>query len=187
MKKAADLDPLSLIINADLAELLVIAHFPDESIQQSRKTIEMDPGFALAHNQLGLAYLEKQMFGKAIAELQNAVQLSGDSPTCTANLARAYAESGRRAEAQGLLTDLEKHSAPGYPDASEIATVDAALGEKDEAMTWLEKAYEARFNPSVLLRPGFDPLRSDPRFQNLARRIGLPSKDENSKMASGAT
>ena len=175
MTRAENLDPLSLIINHDLAELLLIAHFSDESTEQSRKTIEMDPGFALAHNQLGLAYLERTMFGEAIAELQKAVQLSGGSPTCVANLARAYAASGRKAEAVGLLHDLNKRSAPGNAYAPEIATIDAAMGDKDQAMTWLEKAYEERFNPSVLLRPGFDPLRSDPRFQELERRIGLPS------------
>ena len=174
MRKAENLDPLSLIINADLAELLLIAHFPDESIQQSRKTMEMDPGFALAHNQLGQAYLEKHLFVEAIAELQKAVQLSGGSPTSLANLARAYAASNRQAEAIELLNDLKRRSASGYSNASEVAMIYAALGDKDQAMTWLEKGYEERFNPSVLLRPGFDPIRSDSRFQNLVRRIGLP-------------
>jgi TolB-like protein/DNA-binding winged helix-turn-helix (wHTH) protein/Flp pilus assembly protein TadD len=174
MKKAVSLDPLSLIINADLAELLVIAHLPDESIQQSRKTIEMDPDFALAHNQLGQAYLEKHMPEEAITELQRAVQLSGDSPTCTANLARAYAAAGKRQEATSLLNDLRIRSADGYSHATEIAMVLVSLGDKEHAMTWLNQAYEERFNPGVLLRTGFDPLRSNPRFQDLLRRIGLP-------------
>jgi len=173
MRKAQNLDPLSIIINADLAELLVLAHSYDESIRQSRKTIEMDPNFALAHNQLGQAYLQKQMHGEAIAELQKAVQLSEGSPTCMANLARAYAASGKRSEAAKLLSDLKRRSKPGYSHASEIAVIYAALGDKDQAMTWLDKGYEERFNPGVLLRPGFDPLRSDPRFQDLVRRIGL--------------
>jgi TolB-like protein/DNA-binding winged helix-turn-helix (wHTH) protein/Flp pilus assembly protein TadD len=173
MRKAENLDPLSLIINADLAELLILAHSYDESILQSRKTIEMDRNFALAHNQLGQAYLQKHMNDEAVAELQEAVQLSAGSPTCLANLARAYAASGRRSEAAKLLSDLKKHSSPGYSHASEIAVVYAALGDKNQAMTWLEKGYEERFNPGVLLRPGFDPLRSEPRFQELLRRIGL--------------
>jgi TolB-like protein/DNA-binding winged helix-turn-helix (wHTH) protein/Tfp pilus assembly protein PilF len=173
MRKAENLDPLSLIINADLAELLVLAHSYDESIRQSNKTIEMDPNFAMAHNQLAQGYLEKHMYGEAVAELQKAVQLSGGSPTCIANLARAYAASGKRSEAIRLLSGLQKRSNPTYSYGSEIATIYASLGDKDQAMNWLEKAYEERFNPGVLLRPGFDPLRSDPRFKDLVHRIGL--------------
>jgi TolB-like protein/DNA-binding winged helix-turn-helix (wHTH) protein/Flp pilus assembly protein TadD len=174
MRKAKSLDPLSLIINADLAELLGIAHFYDESIVQSRKTIEMDPNFALAHNQLGQAYLQKQMNAEAIAELQKAVELSAGSPTCIANLARAYAASGRTSEAVKLLSDLKQHSNGGYSDAAEVSMVYAALGDKDQAMRWLEIGYEQRFNPGVLLRPGFDSLRADPRFKDLVHRIGFP-------------
>jgi TolB-like protein/DNA-binding winged helix-turn-helix (wHTH) protein/Tfp pilus assembly protein PilF len=174
MRKAKNLDPLSLIINSDLAELLVIAHFYDESIIQSRKTIGMDPNFALAHNQLAQAYLQKHMYAEAIAELQKAVELSNGSPTCIANLARAYAASGKTSEASKLLDDLKKNSNRNYSDASEIAVIYAALGDSDHAMNWLEKGFEERFNPGVLSRTGFDPLRSDPRFRNLVRLIGLP-------------
>ncbi|HXN17307.1 MAG TPA: tetratricopeptide repeat protein [Candidatus Binatus sp.] len=174
MRKAKTLDPLSLIINSDLAELLVIAHFYEESIIQSRKTIGMDPNFALAHNQLAQAYLQKHMYAEAVAELQKAVELSNGSPTCIANLARAYAASGKTSEALKLLDNLKKNSNRNYSDASEIAVIYAALGDSDHAMNWLEKGFEERFNPGVLSRPGFDPLRSDPRFQNLVRLIGLP-------------
>jgi TolB-like protein/DNA-binding winged helix-turn-helix (wHTH) protein/Flp pilus assembly protein TadD len=175
MRKAANLDPLSLNINSDLAELLLIAHFPDESIQQSRKTIDMDPAFPAAHNQLAQGYLAKHMYAEAIAELQKAIQLSGDSPIFAANLARAYVGTNRKADAVELLNDLKRSSVPGYPLAAEIAMVYTALGDKNQAMTWLGKGYEERFNPGVLLRPCFDPLRSDPRFRDLVRRIGLPS------------
>jgi TolB-like protein/DNA-binding winged helix-turn-helix (wHTH) protein/Flp pilus assembly protein TadD len=174
MRKAENLDPLSLIINSDLAELLALAHFYDESIQQSRKTIEMDPSFALAHNHLGQAYLQKHMNEEAVAELQKAVQLSGGNATCIANLARAYVASGRRDEAEKLLDGLKKRSNPSHLLASEIAVIYASLGDSDQAMNWLEKGYEDRFNPGVLLRPGFDSIRSDPRFEDLVRRVGLP-------------
>ncbi|HEY3619590.1 MAG TPA: winged helix-turn-helix domain-containing protein [Candidatus Sulfotelmatobacter sp.] len=174
MRKAQSLDPLSLIINADLAELLLIEGSPTEAIEQSKKTIEMDSSFALAHNQLGQAYLREHMFPEAISELQKAVQLSGGSPTCMANLARAFAESGKRAEATALLNELKARSSSGYPYATELASVYTALGDKTAAMASLEKGYEERFNPGVLLRPAFDPLRADPVFQDFERRIGLP-------------
>jgi TolB-like protein/DNA-binding winged helix-turn-helix (wHTH) protein/Flp pilus assembly protein TadD len=173
MRTAESLDPLSLIISADLADFLVIAHAYDESIRESRKTIEMDPNFALAHNQLGQAYLQLRMHAEAIAELQKAVELSGGSPTIIANLARAYVASDKRSEAVALLGELKKRSNPNTSHASEIAMIYVALGEADQAMTWLERGYDERFNPSVLLRPGFDPIRSNPRFQDLLRRIGL--------------
>jgi Flp pilus assembly protein TadD len=134
----------------------------------------MDSDFALAHNQLAQAYLEKHMVGDAISELQKAMQLSDNNATCVANMARAYAASGRTAEATKLLNDLKSRLAGGSPVASELATVYTALGDKTQAMAWLEKGYEDRFNPGVLLRPAFDPLRSDPRFKALVQRIGLP-------------
>jgi TolB-like protein/DNA-binding winged helix-turn-helix (wHTH) protein/Flp pilus assembly protein TadD len=175
MDKAVNLDPISPVVNADLAELLIIAHLPDESVRQSRKTIDMNPGFAFAHNQLAQAYIEKQMFSQAIAELQQAIRLAGDSPIFVANLARAYVGSNRKAEAVGLLNNLKKRSIPGSPLVEEIAMIYTALGEKDQAILWLEKGYEGRFNPGVLERPCFDALRSDSRFQDLVHRIGLPS------------
>ena len=72
-----------------------------------------------------------------------------------------------------LLGELRTRSSASYSNASEIAVVYAALGDTDQAMSWLEKGFEERFNPSVLLRPGFDPLRADRRFQALERRIGI--------------
>jgi TolB-like protein/DNA-binding winged helix-turn-helix (wHTH) protein/Flp pilus assembly protein TadD len=184
MKKAENLDPVSPVVNADLAELLLIAQLPDESMQQSRKTIEMNPGFAFAHNQLAQAYIQKRRFGEAIGELQEAIKLAGDNPIFVANLARAYAGSNRKAKAAELLNGLKKRSVPSAPLFTEIAMIYVALGDKDQAIKWLEKGYEERFNPGVLERPCFDALRSDPRFQDLERRIGLPTKDENSNVVS---
>jgi TolB-like protein/DNA-binding winged helix-turn-helix (wHTH) protein/Tfp pilus assembly protein PilF len=174
MRKAENLDPLSLIINADLAEFLLLTHSYDESVKQGRKIIEMDSTFAIGHKQLGDAYLLKQMDKDAVAELQEAVRLSGGSPICIADLARAYVASGKMNEAVKLLNDLKKRATASFTNAPQIAMIYASMGDNDQAMHWLERAYEERFNPSILLRSGFDPLRSDPRFKDLMRRIGLP-------------
>ena len=109
----------------------------------------------------------------AIAEFQKAVQLSEGSPISTANLARAYASYGRSADAGQLLTGLKTRSNPAYSNAAEIAMIYAALGEKTQAMAWLERGYGERFNPGVLLRPGFDSLRTDPGFRDMVNRVGL--------------
>jgi len=174
MRKAENLDPLSMIINSDLAEFLLLTHSYDESVKQSRKIVEMDADFAIGHKQLGDAYLLKQMDKEAVAELQKAVRLSGGSPICIADLARAYVASGKMNEAEKLLSDLEKSSNASFTNAPHIAMIYASMGDSEQAMHWLERAYEERFNPSILLRAGFDPLRSDPRFEDLMRRIGRP-------------
>jgi len=173
IRRAESLDPLSLIISADMADVLLIARRYDESIQQSRKTMEMDPRFAVAHYQVGQVFVQKHMYNEGIAELQKAIGFSGGNKTFRSNLAYAYATSGRRSEALEILNDLKSRSNNGFSHASEIALIYVGLDENDQAMTWLEKAYGERFNPSVLLRPSFDPLRSNPRFQDLLRRIGL--------------
>ena len=136
------------MINADLAELLALAHLYDESIRWSRKTIEMDPDFGLAHNHLGEAYLQKHMINEAVAELTEAVRLSNGSPTCIANLARAYAASGRKNDAETLLSDLKKRSSPGQSLAAEIAAVYVSLGDADHAMSWLERGTRSGSTPA---------------------------------------
>ena len=180
MRRAESLDPLSLIISADMADVLLIGRRYDEAIQQSRKTLDMDPNFAVAHYQLGQAFVQKHMYDAGIAELQQAIRLSGGNKTFRSALAYAYATSGRRKEALEMLNDLQNRMNHGFSNASEIALIYVGLDEKDQAMSWLEKAYGERFNPSVLIRPGFDPLRSDPRFQDLLRRIGLSRRVEES-------
>ena len=172
MRKAENLDPLSLIISADIAEILLVAHLNDEAIEQGRKTVVMDPNFAIGHYELGQAFVQKHSYNEAIAEFHKAIELSGGSVPCRSNLAYAYAVSNKRNEAVRLLNDLKTRSTG---NASEIALMYVGLGDKDQAMKWLEKAYEEHFNPSILLRPAFDPLRSDPHFQNLVHRIGLAS------------
>jgi TolB-like protein/DNA-binding winged helix-turn-helix (wHTH) protein/Flp pilus assembly protein TadD len=175
LRKAESLDPLSLIISADLADALCIAHRYDESVQQSRKTLEMDPNFAIAHYELGQALERKRTLNEAIGEFKKAIELSGGNEVFEANLAYAYATSGRKEEAMQIVKGLENRQSQHSSNDASIALTYLGLDDKDQAMIWLNKAYQARFNPSILVRPAFDSLRSDARFQDLLRRIGLPS------------
>jgi tetratricopeptide (TPR) repeat protein len=133
----------------------------------------MDHFFAPAHYVMSEALVQKHMYSEAIAELQKATELSEGSRAFNANLAYAYAVSGRSTEAVKILDDLKNRSQNGFSNAPEIALVYVGLDQKDQAMAWLEKAFDDRFSPWVLMRPAFDPLRSDPRFQDLVHRIGL--------------
>jgi TolB-like protein/DNA-binding winged helix-turn-helix (wHTH) protein/Flp pilus assembly protein TadD len=172
-EKAASLDPLSPIIGADLAEEFLLAERFDEAIEQSRKTITLDPFFAPAHYVLGQAFLQRHNYNEAIAELRKAIELSPGSTAFAANLAYAYAVSGMRDRAAKILNGLKDRSPQAFSNAPEIAIIYVGLDEKDQAMVWLEKGYAERFSPWVLMRPCFNPLRSDPRFQDLVHRIGL--------------
>jgi tetratricopeptide (TPR) repeat protein len=107
LRKAENLDPLSLIINADLAELLLVEHSYEAAIQQSLRTMDTDPNFAIAHYELGQALAQKGRYNEAIAELQKAIDLSGGNTTCASNLAYVYAESGRKNDALKILSDLK--------------------------------------------------------------------------------
>jgi TolB-like protein/DNA-binding winged helix-turn-helix (wHTH) protein/Tfp pilus assembly protein PilF len=174
MKKAESLDPLSLIIRSDVANAMTASHRFEESIQQSRKTLALDPNFAIGHFHLAEALVQQHQYDAAIKEFQRAIELSGHLASFDANLAHAYAVSGRKAEALKIAKDMETRSDLNQSANALIALVYVGLGDLDEAMIWLNKAYDARFNPSILIRPGFDPLRSDARFRELRHRIGLP-------------
>lgn len=175
MSQARDIDPVSLVMNSFMGATLYFAGRRDQAVEQCLKTIELDPNFGVAHWHLGLALVQEARFEEAIAELNKAGALSGGSPLMKAALGHAYAVSGRRGEAMKILTELQKLAERSYVSASEIAAIYAGLGERDRAMAWLEKAAEERAFHLVYLkvRPEFAPLRSDPRFADLLRRIGL--------------
>ena len=118
--------------------------------------------------------MQKHSYKEGLSELQKAIELSPGSTAFSANLAYAYALSGMRDEASKILNDLKNRSPQAFSNAPEIAMVYVGLGENDQARAWLEKAYAERFlAPWVLMRPCFNPLRFDPRFQDLLHRIGL--------------
>jgi len=176
INRARDLDPLSPSINFSLGWRLYLARRYDQAIRQLRNTIDMDPAFLLPHRVLGQAYEQKKEFALAIAELQRATSMSHDSPPTLSALARAYAASGKKLEARTLLDELLAQSKRRYVSPFYIAVVYAELGENGPAMNWLEKAYEDRSNSLIFLKvdPELDSLRSDPRFQALLDKLGLP-------------
>ena len=170
------LDPLSLVISADVADVLFAAHRYDEAMQQSRKVIEMDPNFAIAHYELGQALAQTKQYNAAIGELQKANELSAGDTTCVATLAYAYAASGRNDDAIKLLNGLKNRPDHRFSYAAPEALIYASLNDRDQTMALLEKAYNNDFDALALRSPAFDPPRPDPdpRFQNLVHRIGLP-------------
>jgi TolB-like protein/DNA-binding winged helix-turn-helix (wHTH) protein/Tfp pilus assembly protein PilF len=174
MRQAERLDPLSLIIRSDVADALCSLHLFEESVQQSRKTLALDPNFAVGHFQLAEALVQQRQYDAAIGEFKQAITISGHLAAFDANLAHAYAVSGRKAEALQIALDMESRVNLNPSADANIALIYVGLGDWDQAMAWLNKAYDARFNPSILIRAAFDPLRADARFRDLRHRVGLP-------------
>jgi TolB-like protein/DNA-binding winged helix-turn-helix (wHTH) protein/tetratricopeptide (TPR) repeat protein len=174
---ARRLDPLSLSINLNLGTSLWWADKHDRAIEQMHRTLEIDPNFSLGHSILGQIYVSKGLFEDAIEELQKAVKYSkGELVTAyLANLGYAYAASGRQPEARKALDSLLQLSRKQYVPAISIAEVYAGLGDKAQALEWLEQAYEERSRIFFVLKvdPTWDSLREEPKFQDLVRRIGL--------------
>ncbi len=174
--RALALDPLSAAMNTHLAWTYFATRQYDPAIEQYRKTIDLDPNFIEAHAQLGMAYEQKGLHEKAVEEFQKAIALSRANPEYVGQLANAYAVSGKRREAEKLLDELKDRSKQENVPAVWIAIIYAGLGEKDRALEWLHKAYERHetFLVGLNTDPRLDNLRSDPRYQDLARRLGLP-------------
>ncbi len=175
LKRAQELDRLSLIINTNLGESYIYARQYDKAIEQLRKTLELDQSFYRAHWTLGVAYELKASFPEAIAEYQKARALD-DDPRALAMLGHAYAISSKRDEALKALDQLKELAKRRYVSPINFVFIYVGLGEKDEAFQWLETCYQERDPQMTRLKvnPLFDPLRSDPRFTELMRRVGLP-------------
>jgi len=177
IKKARDLDPLSISINVSLGWRLYLAREYDRAITQLRDTLELDPNYVWAHVNLGQAYEQKNEYDLAIQEFQRAVELSSSSPLVISALAHAYALSGNHAGATKLLAELQSRARKQYVSPYYLAIVYLGLGKNDLAMDWLEKAYSDRSNGLVFLKvePELDPLRANPRFLALQAKLNLPN------------
>ncbi|MBI1765771.1 MAG: protein kinase [Acidobacteria bacterium] len=173
-ERALRLDPLSPIITAELGFSYLEARQYDRAVEEYRKATELYPDFAPAHSFLAGAYEASGLYDQAIAENQKAITLAADGYDL-ASLARIYAGAGRRLDAQKLLAEITLNIKHKYYPATHIAAAYAALGDKDKAFEWLDKAYEHRDWGLVLLKvyPIFDSLRADPRFAELLQRMNF--------------
>ena len=172
-KRAVELDPLSLINNTDLGTTYYFARRYDQAIEQLRKTLEMDPGFYYAQYSLGQAIELKGDIVGAMAEYQKAQALN-DDPQVLALLGHAYASSGNKTEALKILDQLKELSKQRYVSAYNFAIVYLGLGDKEEALRWLQKSYQDRAGfdiAAIKVDPFLDPLRGDSRFEALADKI----------------
>jgi tetratricopeptide (TPR) repeat protein len=175
IEKAQELDPLSLIINANGGSILYHARRYDEAVAALREVIKMETDFVPARYRLGVAYVALEMYPEAAAEFREVEKLSAGSPLALAALGYTCARSGRRNEAQKILGRLTEMSKRRYVPPANVAEVYAGLGEHEQALDWLERACDERDHALVRLvvNPWWDNLRSEPRFQKLLRRVGL--------------
>ena len=175
ISRAAELDPVSQAILKDQGLALYYNRQYDSAIEIARKTLELDPNYAAAHRLLSLAYQGKELFDEAIAENQNWGTLTGNKVETTVALAQLYAASGKREHAKRLIEVLEKDKLVIDQVYRGLALVYAALGENDIAFKWLEKSFERHEESLLSLKvdPKADPLRSDPRFIALLKKIGV--------------
>ena len=178
-KTGRDADPLSLVQNANVAFAFHFAGRYDEAIEWCQRTLAMDANFLRARYVLGMAYEQKKMYSEAIAELEAARRISDDGPHYVASLGHAYAAAGRTADARRCLEDLNGMAQRRFVGSEQIGLVHVGLGEREAALTLLEKGEEERNNwvMNLAIDRRFDPLRSDPRFQRLMRRLNLPVQE----------
>jgi TolB-like protein/Tfp pilus assembly protein PilF len=183
-KRALELDPLSLVIIADLGVDYYYARRYEEAIAQLRKLLEMDPGYYFAYVTLGQALQMKGARDAAIAEYQKARELN-DDPLVLALLAHAYGLSGNKVEAEKILDQLKVLSTARYVSAYSFSLANLGLGNKEEALRWLEQSYQDRAGADIgwiRVDPLFDPLRGDPRFEALAEKI-VPAREFKSAIS----
>jgi len=176
--RARELDPLSLSITAAVGWYCYFARQYDRSISESRKALDLDPDFGQAHEYLGYAYQQKHMYDAAITEFQAAKRASPAAPTAAGNLGHAYGIANRRQEALKILDELRAARSSRYVPADADALIYLGINERAKALDYLERAVDERAMYVTRLRidPIFDSLRSEPRFVEILRRIGLSSR-----------
>ena len=179
MKNSQELDPLSLIISVAIGWAFYMARRYDDAIEQLRRTVELDPNYPVTYWILGVLLRKMGRYALAIAEGEKGLKLSGGSSLMRAALAQTFATAGRRKKAIQILDDLTKLTKQKYVAPYFFAGIHIGLGEDDRAIEYLEKSYEEHSHWLIYLHidPGMDDLRSNRRFQDLLRRVGLPPRD----------
>ncbi|HSB08077.1 MAG TPA: protein kinase [Blastocatellia bacterium] len=174
-KRALELDPLSPLSNSNLGLVYYYARQYNQAIEQCRKALDLDPNLFFASQCIGWAYGQQGKYQEAIAELRKTRNLGGGFAAATSELGYVYAISGQRAEAQKMLRELQGRATHEYVDPYYVAVIYLGLGEQDQTFVWLNKAFEERATWLLWLKvePKFDRLRSDARFTDLLRRVGL--------------
>lgn len=174
-KKALELDPISPLLNSALGEAYYHARRFDVTIEQNKKALELDPGYAIALVNIGRAYEQMGMHPQARAAFQRILTVAPEDPAILSLMGHEYAVSGDKANADKVLATLTKLSSRKYVPAIYFAVIYAGLNQKDDAFRWLDRAYDERCEYLVYLgtEPLADPLRGDPRFAKLLKRIGL--------------
>ena len=176
MRKSEELDPLSLIISVAIGWAFYMSRRYDDAIEQLRRTVELEPNWPVTRWVLGLLLRRMGRYELAITEGEKAVKLSGGSSLMSAALAQTLAMADRRNQAIQILDDLTKLTTEKYIAPYFFAGIHAGLGEDDRAIEYLEKSYEEHSHWLIYLHidPGMDSLRTNPRFQDLLQRVGLP-------------
>ncbi len=174
-RRALELDPLSPLTNEELADAHMSARQYDAAIEQYLKTLELYPNQAAPRDSLGWAYVYERMYDKGMDEIRKSIALYGEDPSLSPEIAFIYGITGRKIEAQKILGRLLSTSKTVPIAAHHFALIYIGIGEKDEALAWLEKAFEQHSPMMAWLEvdPRFDSLRQEPRFQHLIRRVGL--------------
>jgi eukaryotic-like serine/threonine-protein kinase len=175
IRKAQSLDPLSMVILNNVGIVQFYMRRYDEAIETMKKALELDHDFALMHLSLSRVYCAKGQFTEALAEVKRVRIISREVPYGLPNLGYVYARVGKIAEANEVINELLRVRQQGLAVSCGIAMVQVGLGNKDQALYWLEKACEERDRWMVILKidPLFDPLRGEPRFQVILKKIGL--------------
>jgi serine/threonine protein kinase/tetratricopeptide (TPR) repeat protein len=177
LERAHELDPLSLIINVALGWIYYLGRRYDDAVKQLLRTLELDPNFIQAHFCLGIAYIQKGLHAEAITELERVISLQGRAPGALSALGFALAASGDDHTARKLLNEVDEMSRSQYVSSYWTAILCAGLGERELALAWLEKSCEQRdlWLACLKVEAMADSLRSDPRFDELIKRIGFPT------------